>query len=70
MNQPSQDPPTPKPGSIVLTACKGYIHYEPGTPTTVFRGQRLYFCLPSCLQAFQENPKMSCLAGDPLVKDL
>ncbi len=66
---PPQEPPIPAPGSIVLTACKGYIHYEPGIPTTLYRGQRLYFCLPTCLLAFEADPKTSCLAGDPLLQD-
>ncbi|HEY5670369.1 MAG TPA: hypothetical protein VIS10_10255 [Anaerolineales bacterium] len=63
MSEP-QNAPTPKSGSPVYTACKGIIFYEDDTPTAVFGERRLYFCLPSCLRAFQEDPKTSCLADE------
>ncbi len=58
------DPPLPKIGDSVTTACKGLIFYEADTPTVLSRGQRIYFCLPSCLKAFQDDPETSCLADD------
>jgi len=60
------DLPLPPTDTPVLTACKGFILFEQHTPTTVYRGRRIYFCLPSCLKAFQEDPKTSCMAGDIL----
>ena len=41
---------------------------EEDTPHTVFRGHRIYFCLPECLTTFDQNPSTSCLAGDPLLE--
>ncbi len=58
------DPPLPKIGSPVTTACNGIIYYEVDTPTALFRGQRIYFCLPSCLKSFQDDPKTSCLVDN------
>lgn len=58
-------PPLPPIGSVVPTACRGYLLLETDTPTTVHRGQRIYFCLPDCLKTFLESPATSCLAGDP-----
>jgi len=60
------DPLLPLPETPVTTACRGFILYDKNTPTEVYRGRRIYFCLPSCLKAFQEDPKTSCLAGDIL----
>jgi hypothetical protein len=53
----------------VLTACRGYIQYEPNIPTAIYAGRRVFFCLPTCLKAFEEDPKTSCLAGDLLMTD-
>jgi YHS domain-containing protein len=63
------EPPIASPGKVVATACRGYIQFEAATPHTVFRGQRIYFCLPSCLKAFEDDPKTSCLAGHPLLEE-
>lgn len=54
--------PLPGPGSPVRTACGGGIRYEPGTPWTLFRGRRVYFCLPACKEDFEKDPQTSCLA--------
>ncbi len=59
--------PLPAVGSVVATACKGTIRYEKNVPTLVYKGQRLFFCLPTCKRSFQYDPKTSCLAGDPLL---
>jgi len=56
--------PFPKPGTEVVTACKGHVFYEEDTPSVEFRGKRVFFCLPACLIAFQDDPKTSCMAGD------
>ncbi len=61
-------PTLPPVGSLVKTACKGVLLLEEDTPNTVFRSQRLYFCLPECLTTFTQNPSTSCLAGDPLLE--
>lgn len=62
-------PPLPQPGSVVPTACRGYLLLDEDTPTAVYRGRRIYFCLPDCLKNFSQNPKTSCLAGDPLLEN-
>jgi YHS domain-containing protein len=59
--------PLPAVGSVVATACKGTIRYEKNVPTLVYKGQRLFFCLPTCKRSFQYDPNTSCLAGDPLL---
>ena len=59
--------PLPAVGFVVATACKGTIRYEKNVPTLVYKGQRLFFCLPICMRSFQYDPKTSCLAGDPLL---
>ena len=56
--------PLPRVGSPVTTACKGVILYETGTPTTLYHGKRIYFCLVSCLKAFLDDPETSCLADE------
>jgi len=58
-----QGPSLPKIGSTVTTVCKGLIFYEADTPNVIYHGRRIYFCLSSCLKAFQEDPKTSCLAS-------
>ncbi len=63
------EPPLPQVGSAISTACKGTTTYQPDTPTTVYRGQRIYFCTQECLQAFLRDAKTSCLAGDPLLEE-
>lgn len=60
-------PPIAALGSVVPTACQGLMRFEAGTPNAVYRDQRIYFCLPSCLKSFQDDPKTSCLAGNPLL---
>ena len=64
----AQEPALPDTGSPVLTACGGQIQYERDTPTAVFRGQRVYFCLPACQEDFERDPATSCLADNPLLK--
>jgi len=54
----------PAPGNPVQTACGGQIHFEQDTPTTIYRGRRVYFCLPACLEDFARDPATSCLADD------
>jgi len=62
----AQEPPLPTPGIPVQTACGGQILFEQGTPTAIHRGQRVYFCLPACLEDFARDPETSCLAqGQP-----
>lgn len=61
-------PPIANLGSVVTTACRGFIHFEAATLHTVYRGRRIYFCLPACLKTFQDDPKISCMAGNPLLE--
>jgi len=63
--QGPQEPPVPAAGSPVLTACGGQIQYAKDTPTAIFRGRRVYFCLPACREGFERDPATSCLADDP-----
>ena len=56
--------PLPPAGSLVLTACNGRMRFERNTPATIYRGQRIYFCLDTCKLAFEADPKTSCLAGN------
>ncbi|HSF82088.1 MAG TPA: hypothetical protein VLA49_12680 [Anaerolineales bacterium] len=65
----SQEPALPAAGSPVQTACGGPILFEQGTPTAVYRGRRVYFCLPSCREDFERDPASSCLAGNSLPED-
>lgn len=66
--QGSEEPAVPMIGSPVLTACGGQIQFEQGTPTAVYRGQRVYFCLPACREDFERDPSISCLADSPLMQ--
>lgn len=63
------EPPVPTAGSPVVTACGGLVRFERSLPDAIFHGVRVYFCLPSCKRLFEQNPKASCLCGNPLVED-
>jgi YHS domain-containing protein len=54
----------------VQTACGGQIRFEQNTPTAVYRGWRVYFCLPACLEDFARDPEASCLVEAPPESDL
>lgn len=62
-------PQLPPTGSVVPTACRGYLLLEADTPTAIHHGRRIYFCLPDCLKSFLQNPATSCLAGDPSLEN-
>ena len=38
------------------TACDGLLDPPKNFPSAMYRGQRVYFCLMACLQAFTQNP--------------
>jgi hypothetical protein len=59
----------PYPGEVITTACGGLIHYTPGAAQVIFRGQRIFFCLASCKEAFEQDPKSSCLVCNPAWED-
>jgi YHS domain-containing protein len=58
--QPSAPPPE---GRQVITACGARVMLNYGTPFTNFHGETVYFCGPSCLQLYEEDPLSSCLAS-------
>jgi len=58
------EPALPEQGATVLSACGGQMRFESDTPWAIYRGRRLYFCLPSCKEAFENDPETSCLVGD------
>ena len=41
---------------IAKTVCGGKIKYSAGFPSTVYKGERVYFCTRACLRVFEENP--------------
>jgi YHS domain-containing protein len=51
----------PEIGSEVTTACGNLVRLETGTPQAIYRGRRVYFCLPICKQDFEADPASSCL---------
>jgi len=61
--------PLPETGALVTTACRGCIRFDIDTPHAVYREQRVYFCLPLCLEDFEQNPEHSCLKGNPLLAE-
>jgi len=40
-----------------FTACGGKITDPQRYPSAVFRGERVYFCTPACLRAFESDPE-------------
>ena len=61
-----QDLPLPEIGSQIVTACKSAAHFQPSTPSAIFRGRRIYFCDASCLEDFKADPENSCLTSHSL----
>lgn len=41
----------------IKTVCGGMIRNPEDHPTTIYLGERIYFCAESCLEAFQEDPE-------------
>ena len=65
----AQEIPLPEIGSKIVTACKGVSQFVSATPTAVYQGQRLYFCLQSCLEEFEADPENSCLTSHSLPEE-
>lgn len=63
------DSSLPPLGSRVMTACGGMIDLEVNTPGALYRGGWVFFCLNTCLQEFEKDPKSSCLAGGLLFEE-
>ena len=64
-----QEFPLPEIGSQIITACRVVSQFAAATPTAVYEGQRIYFCLQSCLEDFKTDPENSCLAGHSLEEE-
>jgi YHS domain-containing protein len=47
--------PTSKP--VYKTACGGTISDPENYPSALYQGERIYFCLPGCLEAFETDPQ-------------
>jgi hypothetical protein len=56
-------------GSVVSTACGGLLRLDANTPQSIFHDRRIYFCLPSCKESFDQDPKTSCLVCNPLFEE-
>jgi YHS domain-containing protein len=60
-----------EPTPIAKTACGGKLKDAAGYPTTLYRGERIYFCTKACLRVFEQDPE-PFLAGEvvhPLDED-
>ena len=42
--------------SIAKTACGGKLKDTIGYPSTIYRGEQVYFCTRACLSVFEQNP--------------
>ena len=54
-------PPSPAIGMLVQTACGGTVQYSATTPCVIYRGEKVYFCLPICKAGLETDPLHSCL---------
>jgi YHS domain-containing protein len=45
------------PKGEILTVCGGKIENPEKYPSTVFHGERVYFCTESCLEVFESDPE-------------
>jgi hypothetical protein len=63
----SDQKPTPEIGKPVQTACGGWVIYSPETPCALYRGELVYFCMPTCKADYEISPETSCLAGHILL---
>ncbi|GJQ53170.1 MAG: hypothetical protein HKUEN02_20170 [Anaerolineaceae bacterium] len=53
------------------TVCGGMLADTSGYPSATYRGEQIYFRIPVCLRAFEQNPD-TFMAGEiehPLDKD-
>ena len=57
------EPPLPAPGSEIRTACGGLAKFEPDSPRALHKDDWVFFCLPTCLQEFEQDPASSCYAS-------
>ena len=56
-------PLLPSPGSDIRTACGGLAKFAPDSPRALDKDNWVFFCLPTCLQEFEQNPVTSCYAA-------
>lgn len=53
------------------TVCGGTLTDTSGYPSAIYRGEQVYFCIPACLRAFEQDPD-AFMAGEiehPLDED-
>jgi YHS domain-containing protein len=43
--------------NAIITACGGRIKDPERFPSAIFQGERVYFCTPDCLHAFESDPE-------------
>lgn len=46
----------------VETACGGIMKLTSDLPSTIFKGETVYFCGQGCKQLYESDPLNSCLA--------
>lgn len=44
------------PGNEAMTACGGKINNTDYYPSSMYDGERVYFCMLGCLRAFEADP--------------
>jgi YHS domain-containing protein len=45
------------PANATITVCGGKVNDPEHFPSSVFQGERLYFCTQACLRAFESDPE-------------
>ncbi|MGW8224560.1 MAG: hypothetical protein ACWGOY_02440 [Anaerolineales bacterium] len=55
--------PLPVVGSQIITACGSVERFLAETPHALHEGQWIFFCTPTCMREFVQDPDNSCLVG-------
>jgi YHS domain-containing protein len=48
---------------VAKTACGGEVDNPGEFPSTIYRGEQVYFCMRACLRVFQQDPD-AFMAGE------